>query len=410
MTIVIIITLCSLLLLAYLFDVSSKWTRIPSVLLLLLLGGIVRETTVVMGVQMPDLYPVLPILGTIGLILIVLEGALELEFNRSKLKLIKKSFFVALIPMVILTFVLAFVFQYYSGYSFKDCITNAVPFSVISSSIAISSAANLPSFSKEFVTYESSFSDILGVLFFNFVALNAVIDLGSVWWFILQLIIVAIISFLSIIGLSILMSKIEHKTKYAPIILLVVLIYEVSQIYHLPALVFILLFGLFLGNLGEIKNAKWLAKLKPDQLIIEVHKLKDIITEATFLIRSLFFLLFGYFIKLEDIINVQSFLLAGIIVVAIYVVRFFQLKASGLPSLPLVFIAPRGLINILLFLAIIPAYQIPIVGTPLLIQVIILTSALMMLGMVFVKKEDLKKGDIESNDIDENNSVPIKTE
>ena len=112
MTIVIIITLCSLLLLAYLFDVTSKWTRIPSVLLLLLLGGIVRETTVGMGVQMPDLYPVLPILGTIGLILIVLEGALELEFNRSKLKLIKKSFFVALSPMVILTFVIAVVFQY----------------------------------------------------------------------------------------------------------------------------------------------------------------------------------------------------------------------------------------------------------------------------------------------------------
>ncbi len=409
MTIVIIITLCSLLLLAYLFDVTSKWTRIPSVLLLLLLGGIVRETTVGMGVQMPDLYPVLPILGTIGLILIVLEGALELEFNRSKLKLIKKSFFVALIPMVILTFVIAFVFQYYSGFSFKDCITNAVPFSVISSSIAISSAANLPSFSKEFVTYESSFSDILGVLFFNFVALNAVINLDSVWWFILQLIIVAIISFLAILGLSLLMSKIEHKTKYAPIILLVVLIYESSQIYHLPALVFILLFGLFLGNLGEIKNAKWLAKLKPDQLITEVHKLKDIITEATFLIRSLFFLLFGYFIKLEDILNGESFLLAVIIVVVIYVVRFFQLKASGLPALPLVFIAPRGLINILLFLAIIPAYQIPIVGTPLLIQVIILTSALMMLGMVFVKKDDIKKDENKASDNTETSNLPVNT-
>ena len=406
MTIVIIITLCSLLLLAYLFDISSKWTRIPSVLLLLLLGGIVRGTTSGMGLQMPDLYPVLPILGTIGLILIVLEGALELEFNRSKVKLIKKSFVVSLIPMIVLTFILAFVFQYYSGYSFKDCITNAIPFSVISSSIAISSAANLPSFSKEFVTYESSFSDILGVLFFNFVALNAVINLDSVWWFILQLIIVAVISFLAIIGLSFLMSKIEHKTKYAPIILLVVLIYEISQIYHLPALVFILLFGLFLGNLSEIKNVKWLAKLKPDQLINEVHKLKDIITEATFLIRSLFFLLFGYFIKLEDIMNGESFILALIIVAAVYIVRFIQLKASGLPALPLLFIAPRGLINILLFLAIIPAYQIPIVGTPLLIQVIILTSALMMLGMVFVKKEDIEE-EVKSDNNTDSKSLSV---
>lgn len=387
MTVVIIITLCTLLLLAYIFDITSKFTRIPSVLLLLLLGGVVREVTQAMELQMPDLYPILPVLGTIGLILIVLEGALELEFNRSKLALIKKSFFVALIPMVLLTFILGFLFQYFSGYNLKDCISNAIPFSVISSSIAISSAANLPQFSKEFVTYESSFSDILGVLLFNFIALNAVIDMGVVGWFVLQLLIVAIMSFLAIMGLSYLLGKIEHKTKYAPIILLAVLIYELSQIYHLPALIFILLFGLFLGNLSEIGNVKWLSKLRPYALISEVHKLKDVITEATFLVRSLFFLLFGYFIKAEDIINPDSLLLAFLIVVSIYIVRLIQLKLSKLPVLPLLFMAPRGLINILLFLAIIPAFQIPLIGTPLLVQVIIMTSAMMMIGMFFVKKE-----------------------
>jgi hypothetical protein len=35
-------------------------------------------------INLPDLTATLPVLGTIGLILIVLEGSLELELNRSK--------------------------------------------------------------------------------------------------------------------------------------------------------------------------------------------------------------------------------------------------------------------------------------------------------------------------------------
>jgi hypothetical protein len=40
-------------------------------------------------INLPDLTATLPVLGTIGLILIVLEGSLELELNRSKVGLIK---------------------------------------------------------------------------------------------------------------------------------------------------------------------------------------------------------------------------------------------------------------------------------------------------------------------------------
>ena len=113
MIITIIITLCSLLLIAYLFDLTSSLTKIPSVLLLLLLGWIVRQVSQLMEVNIPDLTKLLPFLGTIGLILIVLEGSLELEFDKSKKKLIKKSFLVALIPMFSFAFVIAFLFQYF---------------------------------------------------------------------------------------------------------------------------------------------------------------------------------------------------------------------------------------------------------------------------------------------------------
>lgn len=43
MTIAIIITLCILLLLAYVFDLTSSKTKVPSVILLLLLGFAMRQ-------------------------------------------------------------------------------------------------------------------------------------------------------------------------------------------------------------------------------------------------------------------------------------------------------------------------------------------------------------------------------
>ena len=73
----IIITVCALLLLAYVFDVTSSKTRIPSVILLLTLGWFVRKATILLNIPIPDLEPTLPIIGTTGLILIVLDGLLE---------------------------------------------------------------------------------------------------------------------------------------------------------------------------------------------------------------------------------------------------------------------------------------------------------------------------------------------
>ncbi len=250
MIIPVIITLCGLLLIAYVFDLTSSKTKIPSVLLLLILGSIVRQASQLMKINIPDLTNLLPFLGTIGLILIVLEGSLELEYDRSKRTLIGKSFVVALVSMLALSFLLAFLFDYFEDAPFKISLTNAIPFCVISSAVAISSVKNFSNEHKEFIIYESSLSDILGVLFFNFIALNSVINLQSAGRFTLQLLMIAVISLIATIGLSYLLSKIEHQIKFVPIILLVILIYAISEIYHLPALIFILLFGLISGQPG----------------------------------------------------------------------------------------------------------------------------------------------------------------
>lgn len=399
----IIIALCLLLLVAYLFDLTASRTQIPSVILLLVLGWFVRETTLLLEIEIPDLTSTLPVLGTIGLILIVLEGSLELELNKSKVSLIKKSSLGAFLPLIVLAFSLAYLLQYYGGYSFKDCLTNAIPFCVISSAIAIPSVRNLSKNQKEFIIYESSLSDIFGVIFFNFVAFNATFGLETFGYFCLELLIIIVISFVATILLSFLLNKIDHHIKFVPIILLIILIYEISKIWHLPALIFILVFGLSIGNLDELKGYKWTQRFRLDLLKKEVAKFKELIVEATFLVRALFFLLFGYLIKTTEIINTDSLGWAAVIVLILFALRFIQLKVSKIPLSPLLFVAPRGLITILLFLSITSEHTIGIVNKALIIQVILLTAIIMMLGLMVSAKKS--KNPLNDATLEDNEAV-----
>lgn len=401
----IIIALCLLLLVAYLFDLTASRTQIPSVILLLVLGWFVREATLLLNIEIPDLSSTLPILGTIGLILIVLEGSLELELNKSKIGLIKKSSLGAFLPLVVLALALAYMMHYYGGYSFKDCLTNAIPFCVISSAIAIPSVRNLSKDQKEFIIYESSLSDIFGVILFNFVAFNATFGLETFGYFCLELLIIIVISFVATILLSFLLNKIDHHIKFVPIILLIILIYEISKIWHLPALIFILVFGLSIGNLDELKGYKWTQSFRLDLLNKEVSKFKELIIEATFLVRALFFLLFGYLIKTSEIINTDTLGWAVIIVLILFVLRFIQLKVSKIPLSPLLFVAPRGLITILLFLTIAPESTIDIVNKSLIIQVILLTAITMMLGLMITTKKGGKESEKPVEETQEESAV-----
>lgn len=329
MTSAIIISICVLLLIAYIFDVSSPKTRIPSVILLLLVGWAVRQGANFLGLHIPDLSPILPVIGTVGLILVVLEGSLEVELNRSKLGLIVRSTVVALLPIILLSMLLALAFEHFDGISFRTGLLNAIPLCVISSTIAISSSQNLPTKDSEFVTYESSLSDIFGVIFFNFVVRNEVIDLSSFTEFGAQIVIILVVTVAATLGLSFLLSKIKHHVKFLPIILLIILIYTIAKMYHLPALIFIFVLGLFIGNLDKFERFRFMKRLRPEILVKEVSRLQELTKEITFSIRSLFFLLFGYLIETSELLNTNTLVWAIAISGGIFLVRFIFLKLSG---------------------------------------------------------------------------------
>lgn len=106
------------------------------------------------------------------------------------------------------------------------------------------------------------------------------------------------------------------------------------------------------------------------------------------MVRALFFLLFGYLIETREVLNTDTLWWALGIVAAIVFFRAVQLKLSRLPLKPLLFVAPRGLITILLFLSIETPNQIAIVNNSLIIQVIVLSALLMMVGLMAAKADD----------------------
>ncbi|CUU01143.1 NhaP-type Na+/H+ or K+/H+ antiporter [Candidatus Thermokryptus mobilis] len=384
-----LITLSILLLTAYILDLTLSRIQIPPVIILLLIGWFISQIFFLLNItDIPNFQNLLPIMGTLGLILIVLEGSFELKIERDKIKYIIRSMTSALLSVIIIIFSLSLIFHIIFQTEFKKALINTVPLSVISSSIAIPSASNLTTHLREFVIYESSLSDILGIISFNFIS-QAVesFDLSTIFSMLFQLLLMVLISISSTAFLISLLGKLNHPVKFIPLILMIILIYSIAKILHLPALIFILIFGLSLANFNKIHRSLNLKFVKLEEVEEEIGKFQNLVIELTFLVRSFFFLLFGYTLETKEILKPEVLLLSVVITALIIGTRYLTLKIVGEQIIPLIYIAPRGLINILLFISISPNLGIPKINQALITQVIILTNLYMVFGLIKSSRE-----------------------
>lgn len=385
-----------LVIISYVFSLISKKFKIPSVLLLLLLGIGARFTFPHLADSVEGLQQSLQFFGTLGLILIVLEGALELDFTRKKLPLIRNAFFSALSILVITTGLIAFVIKLFvPELEIRSCIINAIPFSIISSAIAIPSVENVLKLKKEFVVYESIFSDILGILLFNFFVMNPEISGKSLGFVALDLFLVTIIA----VGLTILIFEFIKRDilqiRFILLLAVIVLLFVIGKMLHFSSLVIILIFGVILHNAPRIKW--WIFKKYAEDVKLKQHidQFKIITIEGAFMIRTIFFFVFGYSLNLMSLLDFNVIILGSLILFVIYGSRYVYLKIFHKESLSLEFyVAPRGLITILLFYSIPEADSIGLLSEGVLFYIILVSALIMMLGVMkgseekFVQKSD----------------------
>ncbi|MBT2162525.1 cation:proton antiporter domain-containing protein [Zobellia barbeyronii] len=422
-----IIGASAIVIISFWFNGISKKTNIPSVLMLIVLGVALQfGLKYVLGTEIDfekNLRGTLEIIGTVGLIMIVLEAALELELKREKLVPILKSMAIALIGLVASAWVAALVlYQFIDGMTMQSAWLYATPLSILSSAIIIPSVSSLKEEKKEFHIYESTFSDIMGIMMFYFLTggLDPETDSGPVA-FAGNIVLTIVIAIIASYALVLIFQKIKSQAKQFLLIAVLLLLYAIGKKMHLSSLIIILIFGLVIANVKLFfpgKTAIFLEKEKMQQVFHELH----IITlETAFVVRTFFFVIFGVTIVLASLMSLNVAMVSILIIASIYVIRFLILRVFiGKDILPQAFIAPRGLITILLFYAIPVEAEVAGFESGILLFVIIATSLIMTWAMIRDKKkmgtmldeidEEILARNEAEDQLNEHNSEILKTE
>lgn len=397
---ILVLALASVVILSYFFNIISRKTKIPSVLWLLGTGMLVKYFDTYQLIPESVINKSVEILGIVGLIMIILEASLDLHLTRDRKMIIIRAFVSALIILLASSFGIAYLINYWLHEPFIKCLIYATPLSIVSSAIVIPSVQMLSQEKKEFIVYEASFSDILGILFFNYLIgansdepLTALIYMGEMLISVILCIFVALL-------LIYLLGKIKLEIKFFLIFAVLIMLYAVGKIFHLPALLIILFFGLIINNRHLFSKFKWIDQHTPDAHTfkeLEIQ-LKTITAETSFLVRTFFFILFGYSINVFKLMQQEVQIVGSIIVVILLVVRFIYLKYLNPKESPLpeLFLMPRGLITVLLFYNIPPLFRLADFNNGILFFVILLTSSLMMIGLFTAGTKEIVE-DVERN-------------
>lgn len=388
---VLIIGASLVIVLSHFFNVLSEKTSIPSVLMLILSGILIRLGLDQAGEGVADLMPSLEILGIIGLIMIVLEAALDLQLSKETLPLIGRSLLIALLCLLLSSTGIAFLIQAFIPMEFVNAMLYSTPLSIMSSAIIIPSVAGLVASKKDFMIYESAFSDILGIMLFYFVisllesgGKVAAVQFGG------SLIVTILVAIVASYVLVFLFKDMKGHVRLFLLISVLLLLYALGKLLHMSPLLIILIFGMALSNHQTVFKVFKNDFANPDEDPIEkIEKEFHLITmETAFVVRTFFFVIFGMTIDLSSLVNMDVFVISACILGILYLVRFIFLKIllkDGI--IPELWIAPRGLITILLFFAIPSAYATSDFNSGVLLYVIIISSVIMTFALIHNRRQ-----------------------
>jgi NhaP-type Na+/H+ or K+/H+ antiporter len=399
------IAISLIIIISYFFSYISKKTNIPSVLLLIGLGVAVQYFLKAVSISLDQyIMEALELLGVVGLIMIVLEAALDLKLSKEKKPLLIKSFFVALIALIGVALLVAYVFHVFIFDDFLKSLIYAIPLSILSSAIIIPSVHSLLDSKREFMIYESTFSDILGIMFFYFV-LGGVdsVSTSEIVFKVSGSIVVTIFLSLVISYIMVwLLQKLESKVKLFFLIAVLVLLYATGKMFHLSSLLIIMVFGLVLNNYSLFFRGKLRKLIDPESLHHITDDFHVVTMETAFVVRTFFFVIFGMTLDFSGITDLPSVYIALAVLSITYGLRFVLLKIFVKRNItPQLWIAPRGLITVLLFFSI-PAQFLDDRFNPAILLIVILATSIIMSAGLIIKKEDMEEVDeLHFNDWDE---------
>lgn len=393
----LIIAASTVIILSFFFNILAKKTNIPSVLMLIILGVVIKEAFGGDNLETDQYHSILEVLGNVGLVMIVLEAALDLKLEKEKTRMILSSFLVAVVALGGSIILIAYIFQFmFPDAELYTRIVYAVPLSIMSSAIIIPSVGGLTGVKKEFMVYESTFSDILGIMVFYFligadspestggsVAIDILVNIG----------ITIALSVVVAYSLVFLFQHLKMQVKLFLIIGVLMLLFAAGKFFHLSSLLIILAFGIVLNNTEIFFRGKLAKHFDTKKVKPILHDFHILTLESAFVIRTFFFVIFGMSITLASFYDLTVFLNSLAIVGVLYAIRYITLLFFARKNIfPELFIAPRGLITILLFFVLTNGnqYDIPNFDPGLLLYPILITSIIMTISLISYRGEKVK--------------------
>ena len=354
------------------------------------LGVIINYSLRFSGAAKPNLLPILEVLGVVGLILIVLEAALDLQLLKEKIGLIIKSFLVALIGLGATAYLAALSLNFLMGVEILNALLYTIPLSILSSAIILPSIDDLNEEKREFMIYESTFSDIIGIVGFYSVLTMAGSKAGeSVYGEVagslaLTIVISVVISYILIYVFQ----NIKGHVKLFLLIAILLLLYAVGKMFHLSSLIIILIFGIILNNYKVFFRGGLMKLLNEEKVDEVLDDMKVITAETAFVVRTFFFIIFGWSVYLGSLLSFKVMGIGLVILAIIYAIRAIVLFLfNGRDIITQLFLAPRGLITILLFFAIPEELSIGKEFQGVLLFVILISCLIMTWSMIISKNK-----------------------
>ena len=365
----------------------ERWDRrsgVPSVIVMIVLGLLAQPLLRSMGAVAVELKAMVPTAGSIGLVLIVLEGGLDIELRRERIRLATAASVLAVAAFVLCASVFALIAAHALHMSFFQGMILATPFAVISSAIAIPGSHFLDSGARDFVVYESSVSDIVGVLMF-FALVNSDATLSGV---LTELAGGGLLSLVLAVACSVTLvlvtTRADAHVRYIPLLAGLFALYAAGELLHLSPLIMVLLFGLMLNNKSALDQIPTLRRISAKISAATVGEFRVLVQELTFAVRVFFFFLLGYSTNLSDFTVARSWLAAAAVLAVIYGSRrALLLLIDRRLAATLTWIAPRGLVTVLLYIEAARRMHLPPYLNGTVRLVVILSATIMALSRRF---------------------------
>ena len=367
--------LSSLIIIAYIFDEVARRTKFSAVILLIFTGILARiGVELFTSLDVKSISSLVPILGTAGLIMIVLEEAVNIEVSRIKSIVLLKALFTSTVLLYVNIFLLRWIFQHFFGFDFPSALMYSIPLSVMSSAVAIPNLRDVIKLEEAFLDYETTFSVILGIATFYYTVGQFEQDKSPLTTdelssplILVSLIVLAVLALCFI--LIWLLRWIHHPSKYFLILAIVFGLYSIGSIQNYPVLLIIFSFGLLITNANKLIPTKIKSKFDFENFELGVNDFKLFTVGIGFLVRLFFSLVFGFSILYSDFHSLWPFLYGLGLFIVLFIPRYlffmvfqsliyfgkkFRMIKPGFEfsMAPMANISPRILTSILLFIQI----------------------------------------------------------